>query len=105
MQQTSFPYEIVIGDDRSTDRTREIVQDYQKCYPDKIQLRLAREKLYSQGLKQNIGVLNACRGKYIAMCEDDDYWTDPLKLQKQVDFLEAHPEYRMSISDVWRMVC
>lgn len=95
MQQTTFPYEIVIGEDKSTDRTREIVQEYQLRHPDIIRLRLARENLYSQKLKPGIGVLHACCGKYIAMCEGDDYWTDPLKLQKQVDFLEANPECAM----------
>lgn len=100
MQQTSFPYEIVIGEDKSLDQTREIVQDYQKRHPDKIRLRLARENLYSQGLKPSVGVLHACRGKYIAMCEGDDYWTDPHKLQKQVEFLKAHPECVICFHDV-----
>lgn len=91
-QETLFPYEVVIGDDKSTDRTREIIQEYQRQYPDRIRLRLANENLHSQKIKPGIGVLSACRGKYIAMCEGDDYWTDPHKLQKQVGFLEAHPE-------------
>jgi glycosyltransferase involved in cell wall biosynthesis len=92
MQQVDFPYEIVVGEDKSTDRTREIVCKYQRRHPDKIRLRLSRENLYSQKLKPGWGVLRACRGKYIALCEGDDYWTDPLKLQKQVDLLEAEPE-------------
>ncbi|NCD09785.1 MAG: glycosyltransferase family 2 protein, partial [Negativicutes bacterium] len=95
MQKVTFDYEIVIGEDRSTDRTRDIVIEYQHLHPDKIRLRLARENLYSQGLKPGIGVLAVSRGKYIAMLEGDDYWTDPLKLQKQVDFLEAHPDYSL----------
>jgi glycosyltransferase involved in cell wall biosynthesis len=95
MQKVDFDYEVVIGEDNSTDRTREIVLEYQRRHPDKIRLRLARENLRSQGLKPGIGVRAACRGKYIAMLEGDDYWTDPKKLQKQVDFLEAHPEYVM----------
>ena len=92
MQEVDFPYEIVLGEDYSTDRTREIVCDYQRRHPDKIRLRLSRENLWSHKLKNSIGVLSACRGKYIALCEGDDYWTDPKKLQKQVDILEAHPE-------------
>jgi glycosyltransferase involved in cell wall biosynthesis len=100
MQQTSFPFELVIGDDKSTDRTREIVKEYQQLYPDRIRLRLAKENLYSQKLKQGVGVLSACRGQYIAMCEGDDYWTDPLKLQKQVDFLETHPECAICFHNV-----
>lgn len=92
IQETTFPYEVVIGEDKSTDQTREIVKEYQRSYPDRIRLRLAKENLYSQKLKPGVGVLNACRGKYIAICEGDDYWTDPRKLQKQVEFLETHPE-------------
>ena len=99
MQQVDFPYEIVVGEDKSTDRTRDIVCEYQRRHPDKIRLRLSRENLYSQKLKPGWGVLGACRGKYIAMCEGDDYWTDPLKLQKQVDYLDAHPECAMCFHD------
>ena len=90
MQKTDFPIEIVISDDCSTDSTLSIVQDYCRSHPDQIRL-MANER--------NIGVvpkfsqaIGACKGKYIALCEGDDYWIDPLKLQKQVDFLEAHPE-------------
>jgi glycosyltransferase involved in cell wall biosynthesis len=92
MQEVNFDYEVVIGEDKSTDRTREIVEEYQRRHPDKIRLRLARENLYSQKLKPGLGVLAACRGKYIAMCEGDDYWTDPLKLQKQVEIFRKHPD-------------
>lgn len=91
MQEVEFPYEVVIGEDKSTDRTREIVCEYQRMHPDKIRLRLSKENLYSQGLKPGWGVLHACRGKYIAMCEGDDYWTDPQKLQKQVAVLKNDP--------------
>jgi glycosyltransferase involved in cell wall biosynthesis len=92
MQQTSFEYEVVIGDDDSTDQTRQIILDYQKRHPDRIRLRLAKTNLYRQKIKQSVGVWQACRGKYLAVCEGDDYWTDPYKLQKQVDFLESHCE-------------
>ena len=92
MQEVDFSYEIVIGEDKSTDRTREIVCEYQRKHPAKIRLRLSRENLYSQGLKPGAAVLYACRGKYIAMCEGDDYWTDPQKLQKQVTWMEDHLE-------------
>lgn len=89
MQEVGFSYEFVIGEDKSTDRTREIVIEYQRRHPDKIRLRLARENLYSKGINPAWGVFAACRGQYIALCEGDDYWTDPRKLQKQVDVLEA----------------
>jgi glycosyltransferase involved in cell wall biosynthesis len=90
MQQTRFPYELVISDDRSPDRTREIVVALQKKHPDRIRLVLPESNLGAvQNHEQN---LRACRGRYIALLEGDDYWTDPGKLQKQVDFLEAHPQ-------------
>ena len=92
MQEVDFPYEIVIGEDRSTDRTREIVCNYQRRHPDRIRLRLARENLHSQGLRPGTGGSKACRGKYIAFLEGDDYWTDRHKLQKEVDWLEARSD-------------
>ena len=91
MQEVDFPYEIVIGEDKSTDRTRAVVCEYQRRHPDKIRLHLSRENLFRQKLA-GLGPLAACRGKYIAMCEGDDYWTDPQKLQKQVAVLEAEPD-------------
>lgn len=91
MQKTNFDYVIVIGEDCSTDKTREIVLEYKAKYPNKIKLLLQEKNV---GMMQNfIDTLKVCSGKYIAMLEGDDYWTDPYKLQKQVDFLEANPEY------------
>ncbi|MFC0517940.1 glycosyltransferase family 2 protein [Mucilaginibacter angelicae] len=91
MQETSFRYEIVIGDDCSTDGTTEILRSYKEKYPDKIKLILPEK---NRGAHLNtINTLNACEGKYIALCDGDDYWTNPQKLQKQVDFLENNPEY------------
>lgn len=93
MQKTNFDYEIVIGEDCSTDRTREIVLGYKAKHPDKIKLLLQEKNV---GMMQNfIDTLKACTGKYIALLEGDDYWTDPYKLQMQVDILEKHPEYSM----------
>jgi glycosyltransferase involved in cell wall biosynthesis len=93
MQETSLPYEIIIAEDKSTDETREIVRDYQQRHPDTIRLRLATENLYSKNKRYPaVGAREAARGKYIAQCEGDDYWTDPEKLQKQADFLEDHPD-------------
>lgn len=91
MQKTTFPFEFIIGEDCSTDETREIVFEYAKKYPDIIRVITAD---YNVGSKANgRRCIRACRGKYMAICEGDDYWTDPLKLQKQVDFLEANPNY------------
>ncbi len=88
MQQTDFDYELVIGEDCSKDSTREIVIGYQRRYPDKIRL-LLNEK--NMGIIPNlVQTFKACKGQYIALCEGDDYWTNPLKLQKQVDCLDKH---------------
>jgi glycosyltransferase involved in cell wall biosynthesis len=92
-QNTNFDYEIVIGEDCSTDITREICIDYQKKYPDKIKLLLNENNM---GMMPNfIQTLNASKGKYIAILEGDDYWIENYKLQKQVDILEAQLEYSM----------
>ena len=91
MQKVNFPYEIIVGEDCSGDKTADIVREYAKKYPDIIkpifQEKNTGGKINAMAVKEN------CRGKYIAFLEGDDFWTDPLKLQKQVDFLEANPEY------------
>lgn len=91
LQKTNFPFEIVIGEDCSTDNTRQIILDCQRKYPGKFKLLLHKENIGA--MANQMAVFNACTGKYIAMCEGDDYWTDPLKLQKQVDFLESSPNF------------
>ena len=99
MQQVDFNYEIILGEDESSDRTRAICQRYASEYPDKIRLflRSREDVIYIKGNPTGrfnfIESLKACSGKYIAICEGDDYWTDPLKLQKQVEFLEANTDY------------
>ncbi len=90
-QVKNFDIEIVVGEDYSTDNTRKILLEYADKYP--LLLKLVLHKTNIGAHKNQIVVFNACKGKYIAMCEGDDYWTDPYKLQKQVDFLEANPEY------------
>lgn len=93
MQQTIFPIELVIGEDCSTDNTRKICLEYREKYPNKIKLLLHEKNL---GIVSNFyATLQAAQGKYIALCEGDDYWTDPCKLQKQVDFLEANEDASM----------
>ena len=96
MQKINFPIEILIYDDASTDGTQGIIREYEKKYPDIIKPIYQKENQYSKGIKVSL-VYNYSRakGKYIALCEGDDYWTDPYKLQKQVDFLESHPDYVM----------
>lgn len=90
MQRTNFDYEIVIGEDCSTDNTRNIIIDYQNKYPEKFKLLLNEKNL---GMHKNgVQTLQACTGEYVAILEGDDYWTSPDKLQKQVNFLDNHPE-------------
>lgn len=97
MQKTNFDFELVIGEDKSTDKTREICEKYASKYQNKIKL-LPSDKHYG-AMDNHNRTFKACTGKYIAMCEGDDYWTDPYKLQKQVDFLEKNPDYGMVCTD------
>ena len=88
MQKTDFEFELVIGEDCSQDKTREICFEYQKKYPDKIRVLWWHENVSKGGLGGNGQRVRArCRGEFIAFCEGDDYWIDPLKLQKQVDVM------------------
>lgn len=91
-QETTFPFEIVIAEDCSTDNTRKICLDFQKKYPEKIKL-IAMDKNVGLMLSYHENIYNHAKGKYIAQCAGDDYWIDDLKLQKQVQFLENNPEY------------
>src|SRR6202022_1084614 len=93
-QRVEFDYEIVIGEDLSTDNTRAIVLDFARRYPDRI-LPILRDR--NIGAMRNFAqTIAACRGQYLAFLEGDDYWTSPDKLQKQVDFLDAHYECAIS---------
>jgi glycosyltransferase involved in cell wall biosynthesis len=93
MQQLNFEYEILISEDCSTDGTREIVIGYQEKFPHKIRLLLSERNVHSNAIV--VRGINAAKGEYIALLDGDDYWTSPSKLQKQVDFLDNHPEYSM----------
>ena len=95
-QKTNFPFELVIGEDCSTDGTREIAYRYQEKYPDIIRIVTSDQNV---GMKKNgYRTTKACNGKYIAFCEGDDYWHHPGKIQKQVDYLEANPDCGMIYS-------
>ncbi|MGY5851062.1 glycosyltransferase family 2 protein [Salegentibacter sp. F14] len=101
-QKTEFPYEIIIGEDASSDGTTEIVKSYANNYPDKIRLFLQNPLNKIKVLNITTGNFNAAycffqtKGKYIAFCEGDDFWTDEYKLQKQVDFLKVNTEFVLS---------
>jgi glycosyltransferase involved in cell wall biosynthesis len=101
MQKSTFPIEIIIHDDASTDKTAEIVAEYANKYPELIFPIFQTENQFSKGIKISATyVWPKAKGKYIALCEGDDYWTDPFKLQKQVDFLEANPDFVICYHDV-----
>lgn len=91
MQKCNFDFEIVVGEDCSTDKSREILLDYAERHPGKFKLILHNKNVGA--IENQRIVFQNCTGKYIAMCEGDDYWTDPLKLQKQVDFLEKNEDF------------
>lgn len=97
MQETNFNYEILIHDDASTDKTVEIIEKYEKQFPEIIKPIYQKKNQYSLG--EQILLINSKRaiGKYFAICEGDDYWTDSNKLQKQFDFLENNPEYSLCV--------
>ena len=102
MQETNFNYRLVIGEDCSTDNTRKICEQYAEKNPEKVKLLPA--------LSKNIGLINnylrtikACDGKYIAICDGDDYWIDKGKLQKQVDFLEQNSDFYIVATNLKRL--
>jgi glycosyltransferase involved in cell wall biosynthesis len=105
-QETRFPFEVVIGEDESTDGTREICIEYARRYPERVRLFLRSRSLSNYVVDGVTKRLNgtwcrrSARGRYIALCEGDDYWISKEKLQKQVDFLESHADCSMSFHNV-----
>lgn len=96
MQITDFTFEVIIHDDASTDDTAQIIREYEEKYPHIFRPIYQTENQYSKGVAIGATYLYpAVRGKYICECEGDDWWTDPYKLQKQVDFMESHPDYSL----------
>jgi glycosyltransferase involved in cell wall biosynthesis len=94
MQKCNFSFQVVIGEDCSTDNSRNIILEFYAKYPKLFKLLLHPKNI---GARQNQkAIFDNCDGKYIAMCEGDDYWTNPFKLQKQVDFLERNQDYIMT---------
>jgi len=103
MQVTNFRYEIIIHDDASTDNTANIIREYEKKYPDLIHPIYQTENQYSKGVNVELIAEEHSRGKYIAYCEGDDFWTDAYKLQKQFDYMEAHPECSLCVHAAFRV--
>lgn len=101
-QKTSFLFEIIIHDDASTDNTQEIIKEYAKK-DDRIKPILRNKNVKSKGLSVLPFTFELAKGKYIALCEGDDYWTDPYKLQKQVEFLEKNPDYGLVYTEFNRL--
>lgn len=104
MQQTDFPFVAFVHDDCSTDQSAKIIAEYARKYPDIIVPMYETENQYQYNRRTGIIVETACKNsgaKYIAECEGDDYWTDPLKLQKQVDYLEANEDCVMCCHNAW----
>ncbi len=105
LQETNFPFEIILGEDESFDGTRHKCIEYATEYPDKIRLflRSRNDCIYISGIPTGIFNFKEClkeaRGNYIAICEGDDYWNDPQKLQKQVDYLKYNPDYNICFHD------
>lgn len=91
MQKTNFAFELILGEDCSPDNTRQICQEYADKYPNIVKLLPADKNIGS--VPNFMKTLKACKAKYVAICDGDDYWTDPNKLQIQTDFLENNPDY------------
>ena len=105
MQKTTFPFEILIHDDASTDGAADIIREYENKYPHLLYPIYQKENQYSKGIKISPTFqYPRASGKYIAFCEGDDYWTDPYKLQKQVEFLEENIDYGLVHTDYIRFI-
>jgi len=104
MQKTDFAFEVIVHEDASTDKTADIVREYQEKYPEIIKPIFQSENQYSKGHLGNMAekICSNITGKYTAYCDGDDYWTDEYKLQIQADFLESHPEFSMCSGGYYR---
>ncbi len=100
MQECDFEVELILANDCSPDRTDEIIQDIIKNHPKGCWIKYFKHESNIGMMPNFIFAIKECEGKYIALCEGDDYWTDPLKLQKQVDFLETNPDYVLCFHQV-----
>lgn len=99
-QRTDFPFEVIVGDDASTDGTQDVLKDIAAHNPDQVTLLLAKENYGDFGLSNFMATIDACQGEYVAFLDGDDYWTATDKLQRQVDFLDAHPQCALCVHRV-----
>lgn len=105
LQKTNFPFEVLIHDDASTDNSQEIIRNYEKKYPYIIKSIYQKENKYSQGISiWQTYQFPRVKGKYIALCEGDDYWIDPYKLQKQVDILESDKSIGLVYTNYYQLI-
>ncbi len=104
-QNVDFKYEVIVHDDASTDRTPQIIKEYEEKYPEIFQCIYENKNQFSidGGIKMFMNLLKACQGRYIAFCEGDDFWIDNHKLQIQIDWMESHPEYFMTAHNALRI--
>ena len=93
MQKTQYSYEVFVGEDCSTDNTRQVLKAWEEAHPGKFNILYREENMHGKELYNSLDLKLRCKGKYIIGLEGDDFWTDPEKLEKQVTFLENHPEY------------
>lgn len=103
MQKTNFDYEIIVHDDVSTDQTIQIVKQYESKYPEKIRAIFEEENQYSKGVNISDELFKIAKGKYLAFCEGDDFWTDQYKLQKQFDYMEQHDDCMAYVHNGWKI--
>lgn len=93
MQNTKYSYEVIVGDDASTDNTKEILKEYAAKYPSIIKLFLRDTNMGGKGSNNAYDLIKRCEGKYIMALEGDDFWVDDSKIETQITFLEKHVEY------------
>jgi len=103
IQETNFPFEIIIHDDASTDKTAQIVREYEAKYPLLIKGIYQTKNRWSQGLKNGEILYPMSKGEYIALCEGDDYWTDAKKLQVQIDEMKKYPNVSISFHSAYEL--
>lgn len=98
-QDTTFKYKVLIHDDASTDGTAEIVREYCRTYPSLLEAIIEKENLFSKGITLRNIIAPYISGRYVALCEGDDFWTSSTKLQIQFDFMNVHPDYSMCLHE------